>query len=116
MALFYRDLVRNAFILSYQTLRHYQKIKGLREKGAEGNHSLFAAPVPSVEDDATALAKAVAKLSRPPTLTEARDLARSMFGKRHGDQLYKRVAARLEKYGLTTRQGARMKGQSLLIQ
>ena len=66
----------------------------------------LAAPVSPVEDAAAALAKAIAKLSRPPTLTEARDLARSMFGKRHGDQLYKRVAARLEKYGLTTRQGA----------
>ena len=72
-----------------------------------------AAPVPSVEDDATALAKAIAKLSRPPTLTEARELSRNMFGRQHGDQMFKRVTGSLSKYGLIIRQGT-MPSQKLI--
>ena len=72
-----------------------------------------AAAVSPVEDDAAALAEAIAEMARPPTLTEAREFSRNKFGRRIGDQLFKRITANPAKYGLATRQGA-MPSQKLL--
>jgi hypothetical protein len=65
-----------------------------------------AAPVPSVEDDATALAKAIAKLTRPPTQTEARQFAAKFFGKAiRGKAAYAKVIDNLSGYGLELKSG-----------
>ena len=65
-----------------------------------------AAPVPSVEDDAAALAKAIAKLSRPPTQTEARQFAAKFFGKKtRGESAYAKVIDNPSGYGLELKPG-----------
>ena len=65
-----------------------------------------AAPVPSVEDAAAALAKAIAKLSRPPTQTEARQFAAKFFGKTiRGKAAYAKVIDNLPGYGLELKSG-----------
>ena len=65
-----------------------------------------AAPVPSVEDDATALAKAIAKLTRPPTQTEARQFAAKFFGKTiRGKAAYEKVIDNPSGYGLELKPG-----------
>ena len=65
-----------------------------------------AAAVPSVEEDAAALAAAIAKMVRPPTLTEAREKSIKLFAnKRRGNMAYKLMADNPAKFGLQFRLG-----------
>ena len=65
-----------------------------------------AAKTPVPEEDAAALAAAIAKMPRPPTLTEAREKAIKLFAnKRRGNAAYKLLADNSEKFGLQLRLG-----------
>ena len=65
-----------------------------------------AAKAPSAEEDASALAAAIAKMPRPPTLTEAREKAIKLFAnKKRGNSAYKLLADNPDKFGLQLRPG-----------
>ena len=76
-------------------------------------HFHFAAPEPEkpkgpTEADVQRLADEIKSLARPPTMTEARDLAKRIFGRFHGRPVFELLKADWERYGLEV-----VKGDSL---
>ncbi len=65
-----------------------------------------AATISPTEADSAALAAAIAKEPRPPTLTETRQLARRLFGKIRAAAAYDMVMNDLGSFGLELRPGA----------
>ena len=78
-----------------------------------GSGSAAPAPEPEkpkgpTEADVQRLADEIKSLARPPTMTEARDLAKRIFGRFHGRPVFELLKADWERYGLEV-----VKGDSL---
>ncbi len=67
-----------------------------------------AATASQTEADSAALATAIAKEPRPPSLTEARQLARRLFGRARADAAYGMVTKDSTRFGLEIRPGAKL--------
>ena len=65
-------------------------------------------PKGPTEADIQRLADEIKSLARPPTMTEARDLAKRIFGRFHGRPVFELLKADWERYGLEV-----VKGDSL---
>ena len=82
-------------------------------------HFHFAAPEPEkpkgpTEADVQCLADEIKSLARPPTMTEARDLAVKMHGNRIGRMIYAMLKEDLRKYGLCIAHGNSL-AQKLIV-
>ena len=76
-------------------------------------HFAARAPEPEkpkgpTEADVQRLADEIKSFARPPTMTEARDLAKRIFGRFHGRPVFELLKADWERYGLEV-----VKGDSL---